>query len=65
MVPLDASWSDIGNLKSLWEYDNKNQEGNFSKGNVLFKELKNSFFRSDNKLLVGLGVKRFDCFRNR
>ena len=57
VVPLDAKWSDIGSLKSLWEYEEKNDQGNLIQGNVLLKKVKDSFFRSDKRLLVGLGVK--------
>ena len=57
VVPLDASWSDIGSLKSLWEYEDKNAQGNLIQGNVKLKKVERSFFRSENRLLVGLGVK--------
>ena len=57
VVPLDAKWSDIGSLKSLWEYEEKNDQGNLIQGNVLLKKVKDSFFRSEKRLLVGLGVK--------
>jgi len=57
VVPLDAKWSDIGSLKSLWEYEEKNDQGNLIQGNVLLKKVKDSFFKSDKRLLVGLGVK--------
>ena len=57
VVPLDASWSDIGSLKSLWEYEDKNAQGNLIQGNVLLKNVERSFFRSENRLLVGLGVQ--------
>ena len=57
VVPLDARWSDIGSLKSLWEYEEKNEQGNLIQGNVLLKKVKDSFFRSEKRLLVGLGVK--------
>ena len=57
VVPLDACWSDIGSLKSLWEYEDKNAQGNLIQGNVLLKNVERSFFRSKKRLLVGLGVK--------
>ena len=57
VVPLDAGWSDIGSLKSLWEYEEKNDQGNLIQGKVLLKKVKDSFFRSEKRLLVGLGVK--------
>ena len=57
VVPLDSRWSDIGSLRSLWEYEEKDDQGNLIQGNVLVKQVKDSFFRSEKRLLVGLGVK--------
>ena len=57
VVPLNASWSDIGSLKSLWEYEDKNAQDNLIQGNVLLKKVERSFFRSEKRLMVGLGVK--------
>ncbi len=56
VVPLNAKWSDIGNWKSLWEYEKKNSDGNVLKGNVVVKNVKNSFFSSESRLLVGIGI---------
>ncbi len=57
VVPLDAKWSDIGNWKSLWEYEEKNSEGNVIQGKVLDKEIYNCFVKSESKLIVGYGLK--------
>ncbi len=54
---LDASWSDIGSWKSVWENAEKDLDGNYSKGKILFKNSKNCYFRSENRLVVGLGLK--------
>ncbi len=57
VIPLDAEWSDIGSWKSLWENSDKDDNGNVIKGNVIFEKNKNCYLRSENKLLVSLGVK--------
>ena len=57
VVPLDAQWSDIGTWNSLWESQIKDNEGNLSQGKVLLKDVKNSIFRSESRLIVGMGVK--------
>ena len=44
-------------LKSLLEYEDKNNDGNLIKGKVVLKNVKNSLFRSESKLLVGLGLE--------
>ncbi len=56
VVPLDAQWSDIGTWNSLWESQRKDDEGNLSQGKVLLKDVKNSIFRSEGRLIVGIGV---------
>ena len=57
VVPLDAGWSDIGSWKTLWENSNKDEEGNFKEGKTLTKNVKNCYMRSENRLVVGLGIK--------
>ena len=57
VIPLAAKWSDIGSFESLWEYEEKNDQGNLIQGNVFLKNVKDSFFCSEDKLLVGFGVE--------
>ena len=57
VLPLDVGWSDIGNWKSLWENEEKDSEGNFIKGNVFAKKVKNSYLRSESKIIACLGVE--------
>ena len=58
VVPLNVNWTDIGNWRSLWEYEPKNKEGNVIEGKVFLEKVKESYFNSSsNKLLVGMGVK--------
>tara|TARA_B100001248_G_scaffold95133_1_gene70656 strand:- start:2059 stop:3516 length:1458 start_codon:yes stop_codon:yes gene_type:complete len=56
VIPLDAEWSDIGSWKSVWENSNRDNNGNFSKGNVVTEKTKNSYLHSEKKLLVSLGL---------
>ena len=58
VVPLNIKWSDIGDWKSLWEYETKDKEGNVTEGRVVLNKVFDSYFNSSsNKLLVGMGVK--------
>ncbi len=57
VLPLDCGWDDIGNWESLWNISKKDLNGNSIKGNVLVKETKASLIRSEEKLLVSLGLK--------
>tara|TARA_B100000242_G_scaffold294339_2_gene276522 strand:- start:2365 stop:3804 length:1440 start_codon:yes stop_codon:yes gene_type:complete len=58
VVPLNSMWTDIGNWKSLWEYETKNQDGNVLNGKILLKDVRDSYFNSEkNRLIVGIGLK--------
>ncbi len=57
VLPLDAGWSDIGSWKSLWEHEEKDAENNFVMGNVITRDTTNSYIRSNERLVVGIGIK--------
>ena len=54
---MDCGWNDIGNWDSLWNISKKDLNGNTVKGKVFVKETKSSLIRSEDKLLVCLGLK--------
>lgn len=56
VVPMDAGWSDIGSWTSLWDVNEKDQNGNVSHGDVLLHNTRNSFVRTDDKLVATVGV---------
>ncbi|KGF96685.1 Mannose-1-phosphate guanylyltransferase (GDP) [Prochlorococcus marinus str. MIT 9201] len=57
VLPLDAQWSDVGSWQSVWETANKNNEGNTIIGKVLQEDTKNSYLRSEKRLLVSIGLR--------
>lgn len=56
VVPLDAGWSDIGSWSSLWDISKKDGNGNASHGDVMLHNSKNSYVRTDGKLVAAIGV---------
>lgn len=56
VVPMDAGWSDIGSWSSLWDISEKDSEGNSTHGDVILHSTRNSYVRSDNKLVAVIGV---------
>ncbi len=56
VIPLDAGWSDIGNWKSLWETEEKDEYGNVIKGKVINEGSNNCYFHSESRLLVTIGL---------
>ncbi len=57
VIPLDAGWNDIGSWKSLWSFEDKDEDNNVLLGDVLSKYSKNSYIRSEDKLVVAVGIK--------
>ena len=57
VIPLNVGWNDYGNWKSVWEESKKDIQNNTFQGKVFTKNVKNSYLRSENRLLVGLGLR--------
>ncbi|MCK8078700.1 mannose-1-phosphate guanylyltransferase/mannose-6-phosphate isomerase [Vibrio sp. 1CM2L] len=56
VVPMDADWSDVGSFNALWEVNDKDDDGNATRGDVLTEQTSNSFIYSQNKLVSTVGV---------
>ena len=57
VLPLDAGWSDIGSWDAVWEVSKKDENGNSIQGKVIAENAKNCYVRSENRLVVGIGIK--------
>ncbi len=57
VIPLDVGWKDIGSWDQLWDYSSKDNSGNSSQGNIFLENSKDCFFRSENRLIVGINLK--------
>ena len=57
VVPVDMEWSDIGSWSALWEISKKDEHGNVLNGDIVAKGLKNSYVRSDGRLVAVLGLE--------
>ena len=57
VLPLNVGWNDLGSWRSVWEDSKKDLNENTLRGNVFAKDVKNSYLRSEKKLLVGLGLR--------
>ena len=56
VVPLDANWSDVGSWSSLWDIKTKDNNNNVSEGDVVLKNVKNTYTFSSNRLVSVIGV---------
>jgi mannose-1-phosphate guanylyltransferase/mannose-6-phosphate isomerase len=57
VVSLDCGWSDVGAWSALWEVADRDAEGNVSRGDVILDNCRNSYFRSDSRLVAATGVE--------
>ena len=56
VVSLDCGWSDVGAWSALWDVAERDSSGNACKGDVMLEGCSDSYFRSESRLLAGIGV---------
>ena len=56
VISLNAGWNDLGSWQSVWEDSNMDKDQNTLIGNTMIKNVKNSYLRSESKLIVGIGL---------
>ena len=56
VVPLDASWNDIGSFSAIWDIADKDNQGNAHKGDVLSYNSSNNLVISEQKLVTTVGL---------
>lgn len=56
VVPLRCDWSDVGSWAAICEIFPADQQGNVIQGDVLAEQVKNSYLRSESRLLTAVGV---------
>ena len=57
VVPLSAGWSDVGAWSSLWEVGDADEEGNVFSGDVISHSTRNSYVRSEHRLVATVGLE--------
>ncbi|TLU65074.1 mannose-1-phosphate guanylyltransferase/mannose-6-phosphate isomerase [Thalassotalea litorea] len=57
VVPLDASWNDIGSFSAIWDISDKDSNGNVHQGDVLNHDSKNNLVIAENKLVATVGLE--------
>ncbi len=56
VVSLDCGWSDVGAWSALWEVAERDADGNVCRGDVILDNCRDSYFRSDSRLVAATGV---------
>jgi mannose-1-phosphate guanylyltransferase/mannose-6-phosphate isomerase len=57
VVPLNAGWSDIGSWNALWEISKKDEHCNTLVGDVVVKDVENSYVWSGHRLVSVIGLR--------
>ena len=57
VVPLDAGWNDIGSWSALWQIDEKDGNGNATKGDTLLYDTWSSLVHAESRLVTTVGVE--------
>jgi mannose-1-phosphate guanylyltransferase/mannose-6-phosphate isomerase len=57
VVPARFDWSDVGSWSALWSLGAKDPSGNVSQGDVLARDSRGSYLRSEGRLIAAVGVE--------
>jgi mannose-1-phosphate guanylyltransferase/mannose-6-phosphate isomerase len=57
VIPLPASWSDIGSWASLWDISSKDRNQNAVRGDAILTDTAGTLIHSERSLVATLGVK--------
>jgi mannose-1-phosphate guanylyltransferase/mannose-6-phosphate isomerase len=56
VMPLSIEWNDLGSWHSVWEIGAGDDNGNTLIGDITVRDVKNSYIRSDNRLVAVIGL---------
>jgi mannose-1-phosphate guanylyltransferase/mannose-6-phosphate isomerase len=56
VVPVDMAWSDVGSWHALRDIGRSDADGNVVHGDVLTERVRNSYIRTEGKLVAAVGV---------
>ena len=56
VVPLSTDWNDLGSWEALWDATKKDGNGNCLEGDVVANNVKNSYIRSEGRLVTVVGL---------
>jgi len=57
VVPVNMGWTDVGSWASLWDVAEKDADGNAIIGDVIAADVKNSYLRSESRLVAAIGLE--------
>ena len=57
VLPLKANWADMGSWDAVWKISKKDENKNFIEGNIITKNTKNCYLKSEKRLIAAIGLK--------
>lgn len=57
VVPVEMGWSDVGSWSALWRIGEKDGNGNVLVGDVVARDVRNSYIRAEDRLVAAIGVE--------
>jgi len=57
VVPADFGWSDVGSWSSLWSIGQHDDAGNVLVGDVITRDVQDSYIRGDGRLVAAIGIE--------
>jgi mannose-1-phosphate guanylyltransferase/mannose-6-phosphate isomerase len=56
VVPVEMAWSDVGSWRALREVNDADADGNVIHGDVVHERVRNSYIRTDGRLVAAIGL---------
>jgi mannose-1-phosphate guanylyltransferase / mannose-6-phosphate isomerase len=56
VIPLDVGWNDLGTWSAIWQFGDKDNNGNLIKGDALVEASENNLIHSSHRLVTAVGV---------
>lgn len=57
IIPLDVYWNDVGSWDSIYDYMQKDNDGNVISGDSIAIDCRDSMLMSNERLVAGIGLK--------
>lgn len=57
VVPADIGWNDVGSWSALKDVQEKDADGNVTRGDVYLNQVRGSLVRSESRLVAAIGVE--------
>ena len=57
VIPINVGWSDVGSWSSVWDINDKDDNGNYIEGDVIAEQSRNCLIKSERGLIVAIGCE--------